>query len=250
MCATHAREAAVSACARCGLFVCEECRSLDTTLCPACFARSTETAAGKTPDYDPLGWVLVLIPAIAGLMMMFLPVPSTALTAIGYVAMALTLVLIGIDATKNKQMAGQYVVGALLLWMIAYPLYMHRRSAWGRPKRLALSLVAVTLLLAGFFVPAFIFQNYAQVNCAPTGTTLGDGYDCSITRPQGHDTVKVCWDLVIDCSASRGLSQTCEEAPPSKISRVHVPFTSFAFNQACEQVDHAEVQNVNLELVP
>jgi len=57
-CANHARNAAVTNCARCGLFICSLCELDlgDASYCPSCFDRmrtegALPAAAGKTRDY-------------------------------------------------------------------------------------------------------------------------------------------------------------------------------------------------------
>src|SRR5262249_20907753 len=67
-CANHARNAAVTSCARCGLFICSLCEMDlgEASYCPSCFDRMrTEGAlpavAGKTRDYDSMARVAAVL---------------------------------------------------------------------------------------------------------------------------------------------------------------------------------------------
>jgi hypothetical protein len=67
-CANHARNAAVTSCTRCGLFICALC-DLDVgggSICPACFDRARSEgaltgAASRVRDYMAMGRVAVIV---------------------------------------------------------------------------------------------------------------------------------------------------------------------------------------------
>jgi high-affinity Fe2+/Pb2+ permease len=64
----------------------------------------------------------------------------------------MTVVLMGYDAQRRRQVATPWVFGALCAFVIAYPIYMHYRAKWGAPRRLALSFVSLAILVGGIAV--------------------------------------------------------------------------------------------------
>jgi uncharacterized paraquat-inducible protein A len=83
LCANHARNAAVTSCQRCGLFICSLCEMNvgSGSYCPACFSKlQTEgtlgDAARRYRDYT----LLARSAAILGVLMWFLSIPFGALT--------------------------------------------------------------------------------------------------------------------------------------------------------------------------
>ncbi len=85
-CATHARNAAVTSCERCGLFICALCEMNvgDGSFCPSCFERaqsdgSLHGVAGRIRDYASMA----RLSAVLGLLMVaILGIPLGVLTVV------------------------------------------------------------------------------------------------------------------------------------------------------------------------
>ena len=249
LCGTHTSEPAIAVCARCGLFMCTQCGAIDLKLCPACNARGVAPEPVPFTGPDGLGWALIATPVVAGLLMMALPV-TEASTYLSYAAIFATMVLIGIDAKKGGQAAAGFVVGAALLWLVVYPLYMHRRASWGRPKLLLFSFGSMLIFFTGFFVHPFAPQERAIVRCKPAGKTLGEGYTCSIERTEGNKTLSASFDIVADCGTVTGTAHAAAMAPPHKQTDVRVPFTAFDHLEGCKTLQKTEVKGLVLTIVP
>jgi hypothetical protein len=133
-------------------------------------AAPIEPAHTGRPAGDPLGWVLLATPVAAGICEALLgDLPGTVLS---YGALAATCVLIGVDAHKHGQPAAKHVVGAVLLWLVFFPLYIHRRAAWGAPRRLPFAIIAVGVFIGGaFYRPLVVGPARAYVRCKPAGRT-------------------------------------------------------------------------------
>jgi hypothetical protein len=109
-CANHARNAAVTSCQRCGLFICALCemRLGSTALCPACFDRgrvdgTLDAGARRYRDYAGMARSA----GIFGLLLFsFLGIPFGALT-IYYAARGLT----------QRRTEGRSAVG-VTVWMV------------------------------------------------------------------------------------------------------------------------------------
>lgn len=195
---------------------------------------------------DPLGWVLLATPVAAGIGEALLgDLPGTVLA---YVALAATWVLIGVDAHKHGQPAAKHVVGAVLLWLVFFPLYIHRRAAWGAPQRLPFAIIGVGVFLAGaFYQPLVVGPARAYVRCKPAGKTLGDGFDCSIEHQNGSRPVHVCWDVVLTCANGPGGSgHACGDVAPKQTSSVPVPFASLTGATGCDKLTKIGVENLKL----
>ncbi|HEX8253307.1 MAG TPA: hypothetical protein VF846_09185 [Thermoanaerobaculia bacterium] len=81
VCATHPRNAAVTSCQRCGLFICSLCdMNLGTgSFCPSCFERvraegALDAAPRRYRDYTGIAWLCIL----GGFLVWFLMLPISA----------------------------------------------------------------------------------------------------------------------------------------------------------------------------
>jgi hypothetical protein len=199
---------------------------------------------------DALGWALVLVPYVAGITEIAAP-PELGLV-VSLSGLLATVVLIGVDAARFRQQGARHVVPAFLLWLVFYPLYMHRRRAWGGKNRLLLALGAVVVFMgAGFVRPLaeylFAEPNQAHVKCVASGKTLGEGYDCTVTRPSGKRTVRVCWDLQLVCSDVTAHGHACETAGPGATVTTHLPYEYFGFGPGdCTKLTSAAVTNLEI----
>ena len=110
-----------------------------------------DAAPARSEENDWVGWVLLALPAAGGaLEAIQSPMNDSNRLVAGAVLM--TVVVIGFDAQRRRQVAAPWIFGALCVFAITFPVYMHYRAKWGAPRRLALSLVSVAILLAGMAV--------------------------------------------------------------------------------------------------
>lgn len=166
---------------------------------------------------------------------------------LGFVAIGATVVLIGVDASRHRQRTARHVVPALLLWMVFYPVYMHRRAAWGAPNRVAFAIGAMVLYFVGAFFHPFTADDRALVRCKPIGTTLAEGYDCTIERTSGSHAVDVCWDLALVCPERTALAHGCGRAAAGE--SVHVNVSDASLNRLpCLKLNTVELRNITVAL--
>lgn len=102
---------------------------------------------------DSLGWVILAVPAVGGALV---PVTNalglaTVHSLLGFVVPITTIVLIAKDAPRWGMRGSRFILGLLLIWMIAFPLYFHERAKRGAPRRVLLAIASVALYLVGSF---------------------------------------------------------------------------------------------------
>jgi hypothetical protein len=191
---------------------------------------------------DPLGWALLALPVVGGLANAFIPEVGTFAA---FATLIGTVVLIGVDAKRRGQRPGTHVIGAVLLWLIFYPLYMHRRAAWGAPKRLPFALVAAGLYLAGaFYQPLTRTPTRVYVKCAAAGARMNAGFDCSLEHTAGQRGGEACWDLVLTCANGPGGSaHACGRVAPGETAHVTIPYSSLQGASGCDKLTKIAVEN-------
>ena len=111
-CANHARNAAVTSCQRCGVFICALC---DMNIgagsyCPTCFERlradgALDPAARQYRDYAALARITAVAGLVLSFMMLGLPVGALAI----YYA---------IKGIKQRQTEGRSIVGMIVVLLI------------------------------------------------------------------------------------------------------------------------------------
>lgn len=201
---------------------------------------------------DPLGWALLAIPVAAGGAMAL--VTSEALgNAISWLSLLATVVLIAVDAKRRGQPAGRHAAGAVLLWIVFYPLYMHRRAAWGAPRRLGLALFATAAFLAGALArPAWSMLRppRATVLCQPVGQTLGEGVRCTLRSESASDDLKVCWDVDVQCGPqSIGSAKRCGRVKPDQPTEVVIPLEElYTGLDSCATPVRIQPSNVRVDI--
>jgi hypothetical protein len=195
---------------------------------------------------EPLGWALLALPVAAGIAQAALPDTVGVIAAYG--GLLATVVLIGVDADRRGQHPTKHIIGAVLLWLVFYPLYMHRRVAWGAPRRLGLALVATAIFLAGAFArPLFLGQTRAYVLCQATGAHIRDGFTCTIEHRNGSRPANVCWDLVLTCAnGPAGSGHACGRVEPKQTSTVAMPYASFPAASDCDKLTKMQVDGLSL----
>ncbi len=207
-----------------------------------------------TDAKDPLGWALLGIPVAAGAAMAIIP-SDTVGTAVSWLSLLASVALIGVDAGRRGQQATKHVVGAILLWIVFFPLYMHRRAAWGAPKRLGLAIVATVLFLGGAFArPALSLArpDRATVRCEARGKLLADGLACTIKSESGANDLSVCWDVDLVCEGgpSGGSAHACGKVKAEGSTVVDVPLERFTLGPACAKPLRPQPRDVRVELAP
>jgi hypothetical protein len=129
---------------------------------------------------------------------------------------------------------------------VFYPLYMHRRAAWGAPRRLALAIAATGFFVAsGFYRPLFVDVPRARVSCKAAGAVLGDGMACTIEHVSGTSPLYVCWDVVLTCSNGPGGSgRACDSVEPRKSTPVSIPFSALTGADGCRTLKKIDIEGV------
>jgi len=112
-----------------------------------------DVARAEVPRDDNLGWAILAIPAAAGIVGPLLTLLSPGLVSlIGFPMIIATAVLVAKDAPRWGLRASHQVLGVVLLWMIYFPVYFHRRAKKGAPKRVGLAILSQFVYLGGFFI--------------------------------------------------------------------------------------------------
>ena len=110
--------------------------------------RSHQTSEGQeTTAVDLVGWALVLLPALGGVLgailgkgLLFLLIPPVVVLGTG--------ILAGVDASRLSMRAWKSVVAVLFLWLGGYPVHLYQRGRRA-PKRLILGIVSMLVFFAG-----------------------------------------------------------------------------------------------------
>jgi hypothetical protein len=99
-----------------------------------------------TPAADALGWAIVAVPALGGVVAAAGGVNAIPLVLGG--AVLVSAGCIALDADRRR-MPGTGVVLALVAWILGYPYHLAKRSNYGAPNRLGAGLVSMVLLFGG-----------------------------------------------------------------------------------------------------
>jgi len=200
--------------------------------------------ASAAPTNDVLGWVLLGTPLLGGIAHIVLPPLLGAV--VGIASMIATVILIGIDAHRWRRPAAQHVVGAVLLWLVFYPLYMHRRAAWGAPRKLALAIGVTAFFVASPFCrPFLVAPSRAYVRCKSAGQVLGDGLTCTIEHQSGASSLRACWDVVLTCAnGPGGTAHACGDVAPKETTTVSLPFSSLTGATGCDKLTKIELEGL------
>ncbi|MGZ3424689.1 MAG: hypothetical protein ACXVEF_29275 [Polyangiales bacterium] len=111
-----------------------------------------ELAAAR-PENDSIGWALLALPSIGGLLVPVLTLLelSALRSLLGLVVVIGTIVLISKDAPRWGLRGSRFLLGLLFLWVVAFPMYFHTRAKHGAPSRLLLAILSVAIYLVGSF---------------------------------------------------------------------------------------------------
>jgi hypothetical protein len=207
------------------------------------------------PPRDWMGWALLGAPALASILQLISPW-TTLGTVIGYGGLLANVVLVGVDASRHKQRGARYVVGAFFLWMIVFPIYMRRRAYWGAPNRLGLAILTVILFLVSCFFHPFAIQDRATVRCDFAGKTLDEGFDCTLEKTSGSNSVEICWDLTVSCdNGAKVTGEACGRVlgDPSEYSiysprHVPMPYATLGHQGPCDKVASSQISNINVRV--
>lgn len=154
---------ATKACPFCGekiLVVAVKCKHCGSDLQSSPGGQKTN----KPPQSEVLGWILLLVPSFVVVMiwawigqMSLIQNPGSTLNGLGVLTIFGTAVLAAVEAgrlgmgqtqdltPKGKKREGPiaWFFTVALLWIIGYPLYLHRRRLYGVKSRLVLGMIIV-----------------------------------------------------------------------------------------------------------
>jgi hypothetical protein len=127
-----------------------------------------------TSQSDHLGWVLVALPCIVAPVVLLVP-EADRFASYGMIIACAALVAWDCKRWKIYPSA-RWVVGTLMLWLVAYPLYLHERG-----KRGATKLLVPGLCAAGLFMGASLVGLFAEVYVECTVLAVGDA-ECTLSN--------------------------------------------------------------------
>lgn len=118
---------------------------------------TTTSEAVDRRQGDALGWAILAVPVIGGVVGPLLTLIEPALgQLVGLPVLVATLLLVNKDAPRWGLKPSKQTLGLIFLWMIYFPLYFHRRAAKGAPPRVALAIASEFLYVGGFFALGFV----------------------------------------------------------------------------------------------
>lgn len=216
------------------------------------------------PD-DIIGWSMLVVVVLGGLCALFVPFKDYA-TVLCLAAIVTTVVLIAKDAREKGQSPGLWVLGAVLLFPVAFVAYMHFRRRLGAPWRLAHALLAVTACVAGavaLFVPwasegrtALHLKLWGPaarvtVSCRAKGEMAQEGYLCAPRHVGGYQSARACWDLALTCENGTNLVEhVCSQVVLGEVRESYVPFEYSPGVDDCDKLASASVNDLRVEVDP
>ena len=173
-----------------------------------------DVATARSLRSDWRGAALVVLPAAA--VVAEVQVPSSLVTPVHFVTIAVTAVMVGSDAARWGQPARRYVALAIGMWIAGLPFYAWKRRTWGAPNLLTYVIPAV----AAFAVaPLFRYAARAErasVLCGLRRATWVRSRDASQRRECNLAGMKERCVLTCDRAARRTRSWGCAPDPPSR----------------------------------
>ncbi|HTJ85359.1 MAG TPA: hypothetical protein VL400_26760 [Polyangiaceae bacterium] len=179
------------------------------------------------PPPDTLGWIALLAPSFAGAIAWSWGARGApgALLVVNTLCLIASVVAIALDAKRWRSgSSAKWVVGLVLLFAIAFPLYMHRRARWGAPWRLPHALLSLAIYLGGSLFPMGAADRAkVRVACVPTSARHADGADCVGTQESGSRPTTTCFDVTLSCDdAEVWREHRCVDATPQAPGTAHV----------------------------
>jgi len=212
--------------------------------------RSPADEPSRLPD--PLGWWLVVVPAVAALLLPLIPFRGLSITLVVGV-IALTAYLVQRDAASYGKAHPAWLVSMIVL-PVALPIYAAARHGWGARVKLPHAVVAVIGLGVGFFfrgdlLPRLIPPAKVTVSCRVRSDVPKDGYICTTDHVGGYQDARACWDLTAVCaSGTRITEHACAHAVVREKRDGIVPFQYSVGIDDCDAISEALVENLKVEL--
>lgn len=175
----------------------EEWRPLATHL-PFAEALQRAGSALSRGAPDVLGWLLVVLPAVTGLGLLF--VPSLGLLLGG--GMVIGTVVVAAMERHRFPNASSDVILMLLLWIAGYPIYLNHRGKLGGSKLLLPGLLSMGCFFGAIVLGSGLFASI-QARCTASGLgTVTCSFDNSGIVP-GRSCVRVVLTRRSDQSSIR-----------------------------------------------
>lgn len=198
-------------------------------------------------DRDTLGWSLVALPIVGGVVeaaVVLAHARSFAVMVTAAVCVLGTAALIEVDRRKWHQPFAHTVL-ACLLWVVGYPVHMWQRSRAGASASFVASLFSMLVFLgAPVLAGTFITPSYATVECARAGA--GD-WACTVRNERGSDAVQACWSIVAPCSdGTQSAARACQEVEPASTRVRSVSRAEFR-PISCDQTGEATVEGLTVD---
>ena len=213
----------------------------------------SHSLADSAPPTDRWGWAFVAIPAAVGLAELLVDWPSLGDTVLQIFTVLGTLVLIAVDGHRWGRSTRHYVALALFCWIVFFPLYVHRRAAWGGRRLVGFVIPSVVLFFTAPYVRDVFVREAAraEVSCRPAGALLGAGLVCSVKHVAGADSVEVAWDVLLTCDNGPGVSAHARATvAPHESTEIAIPFSQLTGAKGCDRPTNLELPNVVVTPVP
>jgi hypothetical protein len=201
---------------------------------------------------DPNGWWLVGAPALAAVLLPFIPFRGVAIT--------LVVIVIGVVAYWAKRDGEElghphsaWLFGMALL-PVTLPLYTHVRRDWGASLKLPFAIPAVIALGAAFWFHGDLLRKLVPpakvtVSCRQRSDVPRDGYICKTEHVGGYEDARACWDLVADCDDGTKITErACSHAVVRETREGIVPFEYSEGIEGCTAITGAVVEHLQVVL--
>lgn len=209
-----------------------------------------EPALSRAPD--PNGWWLVAPPAVAALLLLFIPFLGVAITLV-VIVVAVVVYWVKRDSEELGRAHPAWLFGMLLL-PIALPLYTHARRGWGASLKLPFAIPAVLALGAAFWFHGDVLRKLVPpakvtVSCRQRSDVPRDGYICKTEHVGGYEDARACWDLTADCDDGTKITEhACSHAVVRETREGVVPFEYSEGIEGCTAITGAVVEHLQVVL--
>jgi len=175
---------------------------------------------------ETFAWIALAGPAVAGVSsLVLIRIDPIIALVVATACLVTTLVMMAMDARRlRSKSTASWVVGAVMLFAVVFPLYMHRRARWGAPSRLPHALVSMAIYLFGNLYPGMAHEPAkVRIACTPSGPHRADGADCSAVQESGNDATSTCFDVILTCADQEAWREhACLTTSPGNPGQSHV----------------------------
>ncbi len=167
---------------------------------------------------------MVAMPALGGVYPVLAGAEAPGAAAAPFALAALTVALMWWDARRRQ--AGpifSLLVGAVALFVVAFPLYMRRRIHWGAPSKLPHALCSVAILVLGqVYAGATPTRASASVRCIRIEGAAFTSIDCKVKQTSGSASAATCFTVTTSCGGvEEWRDRACVDTEPGGQTVTH-----------------------------